>query len=75
MEDGNIPPELEREIGDDMEEVLLTYQSGKFYPPTGDNAVKLIKYLFSEKKIAGKLPLSLTVQKNNFITRYQIHLY
>ncbi|XP_028411987.1 uncharacterized protein LOC114534719 [Dendronephthya gigantea] len=68
MEDGNALPDLERDIGGDMQEVLLPNQSGKFYPPIGDNAVKLVRYLFSEKKIPAKLPLSLTVQKDDFIT-------
>ena len=40
--------ELEWDIAGDVEDIPQTNQSEKFYPPTGDNAVKLVKYLFSE---------------------------
>jgi hypothetical protein len=40
-----------------------------YYPPTGEVATKLVKYLFDMKKIPSKLPLTLTVQKENFKKR------
>ena len=41
-----------------------------YYPPTGEVATKMVRYLFDVKKIPSKLPLNLTVQKENFKKRY-----
>ena len=40
------------------------------YPPTGDVALKFVKYILSGKKIPPELPLGLTVQKETFGKRY-----
>ena len=42
-----------------------------YYPPTGEVATKMVRYLFDVKKIPSKLPLTLTVQKKNFKKRYE----
>lgn len=81
---GTTPP-IDDEIGEDLslpepednavEDVLLENQnqislSGSFfYPPSGDVAAKFVEYLFAEKKIPSHLPLTLTVEKEQFAKR------
>ncbi|XP_046858666.1 uncharacterized protein LOC124452120 [Xenia sp. Carnegie-2017] len=79
-------PPIDDEIGEDLslpepednavEDVLLENQnqislSGSFfYPPSGDVAAKFVEYLFAEKKIPSHLPLTLTVEKEQFAKSY-----
>ncbi len=40
-----------------------------YYPPLGEVAIKMSKYIFNYKKIPPDLPLSLTVEKEDYLKR------
>lgn len=46
-----------------------TSTNGPFYPPVGESAIKMSEYIFNNKKIPPDLPLSITVEKDEYLKR------
>ena len=60
---------LEDEEEEDPEITASTSVSGPFYPPVAECAIRMTEYIFDNKKIPAQLPLSLTVEKNDYLKR------
>ena len=54
---------------EDPEITASTSVSGPFYPPVAERAIQMTEYIFNNKKIPPELPLSLTVEKDDYLKR------